>query len=151
MPVAYFASMTTILSFVGILTIPGVGMIFPKDALEWVLLVTIGVSSFVLQFLLTQGLQLVKAGRAGSLVYTQMIWAVTFEWLVWGNMPSMMNIFGGALIIGGAAWVNWQKSKSGSDDEEGSQIRKKSVSRKSMEDEENLGQNEYMEEEVYYQ
>ena len=151
MPVLYLASISTILSFVGIVTIPGVGMIFPKDPLDWVLLIAIGVLSFALQFLVTKGLQLVKAGKAGSLVYTQMIWAVTFEWLVWGNVPSMLNIFGSTLIISGAAWVNSQKSKSGSDDEEGSQIRKKSLSRKSMEDEESLGQDGYMEDEVYYQ
>lgn len=154
MPVLYLASISTILSFVGIVTIPGVGMIFPKDPLDWVLLIAIGVLSFALQFLVTKGLQLVKAGKAGSLVYTQMIWAVTFEWLVWGNVPSGLNLLGATLILGGAAWVNWQKFNS-SMDEERPKFRRESVSHKSMEDDEILGRNtvnrnEEEEEEVYH-
>lgn len=108
--VTYFAALTTILSFIGIMTIPSVGgMLLPKDPLEWGLLIAIGISGFLLQFLLTKGLQLEKAGRAGSLVYTQMIWAVVFEWLVWGNSVSGLSLLGAVLILGGAAWVNWQK------------------------------------------
>ena len=137
--VTYFAAMTTILSLIGILTIPSVGgMIIPKDSIEWGLLTAIGISGFMLQFLLTKGLQLVKAGRAGSLVYTQMIWAVIFEWLVWGNVPSGLSLLGATFILCGAAWVNWQKFKSGLSDEGGSKVRRESVSRKSVEDEETL-------------
>ena len=132
--VTYFAAMTTILSLVGILTIPSVGIIFPKGLIEWGFLIAIGVSGFMMQFLLTKGLQLVKAGRAGSLLYTQMIWAVTFEWLVWGNVPSRLSLLGSALIISGAAGVNWQKCKSSFNEEE-------AVGRKSIGNEETLGQN----------
>jgi len=108
--VTYFAAMTTICSLIGILTIPSVGgMLFPQDLLEWGLLIGIGISGFLLQFLLTKGLQLEKAGRAGSLLYTQMIWAVIFEWLVWGNVVSGLSLVGIILILGGAAWVNLQK------------------------------------------
>ena len=153
--VTYLAAMTILLSLVGIFTIPSVGgMIFPKDPIEWGLLAAIGISGFIFQFLLTTGLQLVKAGKAGSLVYTQMIWAVTFEWLVWGNVPSGLNLLGATLILGGAAWVNWQKFNS-SMDEERPKFRRESVSHKSMEDDEILGRNtvnrnEEEEEEVYH-
>ena len=108
--VTYFAALTTVFSLIGLLTIPSVGgMLLPQGLLEWGLLAAIGISGFLLQFLLTKGLQLEKAGRAGSLVYTQMVWAVIFEWLVWGNAVSGLSLVGAALILGGVGWVNWQK------------------------------------------
>jgi len=131
--VTYFAALTVVCSLIGLLTIPSVGgMLFPKGLLEWGLLIAIGISGFLLQFLLTKGLQLEKAGRAASLVYTQMIWAVIFEWLVWGNAVSGLSFAGAVLILGGAGWVNWQKLR-GTGKEAGKQVRSGSVGGRSTE------------------
>lgn len=131
--VNYFAALTTVCSLIGLLTIPSVGgILFPHGPLEWGLLISIGVSGFLLQFLLTKGLQLEKAGRAGSLVYTQMIWAVLFEWLVWGNIVSGLSLIGAALILSGAGWVNWQKWR-GAGKETGKKARSGSVGGRSIE------------------
>ncbi|KAI5803408.1 hypothetical protein DFH27DRAFT_481588 [Peziza echinospora] len=108
--VTYFSTITTVCSFIGITLIPSAGgFLLPRGFVEITLLSIIGVSGFILQFLLTKGLQLEKAGRAGSLVYTQLIWATVFEWSVWGNPVSPLSLFGSLLILGGAGWVNWQK------------------------------------------
>ncbi|KAF8453749.1 hypothetical protein BDZ91DRAFT_617998, partial [Kalaharituber pfeilii] len=108
--VTYLGAMTTIASLIGILAIPSVGgLLIPRELIEWALLCAIGISGFILQFLLTKGLQLEKAGRAASLVYTQLIWAVIFEWVVWGNPISLLSFCGAILILGGVAWINWQK------------------------------------------
>ncbi|RPB24987.1 hypothetical protein L211DRAFT_836847 [Terfezia boudieri ATCC MYA-4762] len=131
--VTYFAAMTTICSLIGLFTIPSVGgILVPQGLLEWGLLFGLGISGFLLQFLLTKGLQLEKAGRAGSLVYTQMIWAVIFEWLVWGNAVSGLSLVGAALILGGAAWVNLQKWR-GAGKETGKKARSGSVGGRSIE------------------
>jgi len=99
------------------------------------LLVAIGVAGFALQFLLTEGLQREKAGRATNLIvslapkvkmediidhpllthfapsqYTQLVFALILERIVWGTTPSGWSLIGAALIIGAALWVMLQKN-----------------------------------------
>ena len=65
--VNYFAGLSTIASCLIILVHPDLEFIFPKGALQWTLLVIIGISGFLLQFLLTEGLQREKGGRATNM------------------------------------------------------------------------------------
>jgi drug/metabolite transporter (DMT)-like permease len=75
---------------------------------------------------LTEGLKREKAGRATNLIvsfqgpdtgkfsltahqYTQMIFALIIERVVWGTTPPLTSLVGGALIIGAAVWVSLQK------------------------------------------
>lgn len=96
------------------------------------MLVAIGVAGFLLQFLLTEGLQREKAGRATNLIvsyptviswhgilrcanmtikYTQMVFALILERIVWGTTPPVESLLGSAMIIGSAIWVSLQKNK----------------------------------------
>ncbi|KAI8957023.1 hypothetical protein F5Y11DRAFT_341119 [Daldinia sp. FL1419] len=109
--VNYFAVLATVGSFVLILIIPGLQFEIPQSATQWGLLVAIGISGFLLQFLLTEGLQREKAGRATNLIYTQMVFALILERVVWGTTPPAESLFGSALIIGSVIWVSLQKNK----------------------------------------
>ena len=64
-----------------------------------------------MQFMLTYGLQLVKAGRGAMMIYTQMLFALLWERLVWGTTPELMSIMGGALILGSTIWVGTRKQR----------------------------------------
>lgn len=68
MSVNYFAMLGTAGSAIALLTIPGIRFTMPHGAREWVLLILLGVLGFVLQFLLTAGLQLDKSSRATSML-----------------------------------------------------------------------------------
>ncbi|KAI2785578.1 hypothetical protein F4815DRAFT_453250 [Daldinia loculata] len=109
--VNYFAVLATVGSFVIILVVPGLHFEIPQNVTQWTLLVAIGIAGFLLQFLLTEGLQREKAGRATNLIYTQMVFALILERVVWGTTPPVESLFGSALIIGSAIWVSLQKSK----------------------------------------
>ncbi|KAI1644322.1 uncharacterized protein F4817DRAFT_222694 [Daldinia loculata] len=109
--VNYFAVLATVGSFVIILIVPGLRFEIPQNVTQWTLLVAIGIAGFLLQFLLTEGLQREKAGRATNLIYTQMVFALILERVVWGTTPPVESLFGSALIIGSAIWVSLQKSK----------------------------------------
>lgn len=110
--VTYFSGLVTFVSLVVLLLVPSTGgFIVPSGGMEWGLLIGIGISGFVMQFLLTKGLQLTKAGKAGMMVYTQMVFALLFEWLVWSNTPDLLSVMGGGLILGSALFVNFWKSK----------------------------------------
>lgn len=112
--VTYFSGLVTFVSVVMLLLVPSTGgFIIPSGAFEWSMLTGIGISGFAMQFLLTKGLQLTKAGKAGMMVYTQMVFALIFEWLVWSNTPDILSVAGGGLILGSALFVNFWKSKQG--------------------------------------
>ncbi|KAJ4250946.1 hypothetical protein NW762_011596 [Fusarium torreyae] len=107
--VNYFATLATVSSFLIIMIHPDLQFEIPTSAAEWVLLLSIGISGFLLQLLLTEGLQREKAGRATNLIYVQMVFALIIERIVWGTTPPLASFIGSALIIGSAIWVSLQK------------------------------------------
>ncbi|KAH6887095.1 hypothetical protein B0T10DRAFT_549940 [Thelonectria olida] len=107
--VNYFAVLATVSSFLIIMIHPDLQFEIPQSTVQWILLLSIGLSGFLLQVLLTEGLKREKAGRATNLIYTQMIFALIIERVVWGTTPPLTSLIGGALIIGAAVWVSLQK------------------------------------------
>jgi drug/metabolite transporter (DMT)-like permease len=109
MSVNYFALLATIGSAVALLVIPGIRFQTPQTAREWILLVSMGVLGFILQFLLTAGLQLDKTSKATSMLYVQIILALAFDWGIWGVIPGAWSMFGGAIVICSTLWSALQK------------------------------------------
>ena len=75
-----------------------------------------GVCGFLLQFLLTAGLSYVpprevatskggQGSRATSMVYTQMVFALFYDKVVWGSTLSLVSAAGSVLILGCAIYV----------------------------------------------
>ncbi|KAF2834029.1 hypothetical protein CC86DRAFT_339777 [Ophiobolus disseminans] len=128
MSVNYFALLATAGSAIALLAIPGIGFRTPQSAREWILLIAMGVFGFVLQFLLTAGLQLDKSSKATSMLYVQIIFALAFDWGIWGVIPGAWSMFGGAIVICSTLWSALQKprakaEKSRSVDEESALLR----------------------------
>ncbi|RGP72915.1 hypothetical protein FLONG3_6553 [Fusarium longipes] len=107
--VNYFAVLATVSSFLVISIHPDLHFEIPKTLAEWALLLSIGVSGFLFQVLLTEGLQREKAGRATNLIYVQLVYAVIIDRVIWGTIPPPASFIGSALIIGSAVWVALQK------------------------------------------
>ncbi|GAD95314.1 DUF6 domain protein, putative [Paecilomyces variotii No. 5] len=119
--VTYFSTWTTIVSVVAILALPSSNFRLPANMTEWTLLLGLGVAGFVLQFLLTAGLAYVpppKPGqssrahgssghgsRATSMVYTQMLFALFYDKVIWNSTPSAASWAGSGLILGSAIYV----------------------------------------------
>ncbi|KAG8163400.1 hypothetical protein KVR01_006697 [Diaporthe batatas] len=108
--VNYFALVATVGSVVAMLATPGIEFIMPSSPREWALLVLLGFLGFVLQFLLTSGLQLDKSPKATSMLYTQVIFALMFDWAIWGVLPGGWSLVGGAIIIASTLWSALQKT-----------------------------------------
>lgn len=113
MSVNYFAILGTAGSTTALLVIPGIGFSMPRGAREWVLLVLLGVLGFVLQFLLTAGLQMDRSSKATSMLYTQIVFALGFDWAIWGVLPGGWSWFGGAVVVGSTLWAAVQKGGEG--------------------------------------
>lgn len=107
--VNYFATWCTFVSILMMLTLPGVGFLLPQSWLDFAYLVFLGVCGFIMQFLLAAGLQYEKSSRATNMVYVQMLFALSFDKLVFGTTPSALSIVGSSLILGSAIYVATHK------------------------------------------
>jgi drug/metabolite transporter (DMT)-like permease len=108
--VNYFAGIATLGSALVLLVHPDLHFVIPRGLTQWSLIAVIGLTGFLLQFLLTEGLQREKGGRATNLVYMQLVFALIIERVVWGTTPPLESFFGAALIIGAAVWISLQKN-----------------------------------------
>lgn len=109
--VNYFAILGTFGSTLALLVIPGISFTLPQGVKEWILLLALGVLGFALQFLLTAGLQMDKSSKATSMMYTQVIFALGFDWGIWGVLPGLWSFVGGVIVIGSTLWSALQKNK----------------------------------------
>lgn len=108
--VTYFAFLSTVGSAFIILVHPDLKFVMPENLVQWGLLAIIGLAGFVLQFLLTEGLQREKGGRATNLTYLQLVFALIIERVIWGTTPPVQSLCGAVLIIGAAVWISLQKN-----------------------------------------
>ena len=131
MSVNYFAIVSTVGSAAILIITPDIGFMSPQGAHEWALLILLGVLGFILQFLLTAGLQLDKSSKATSMLYTQILLALLFDWSIWGVLPDSWSLVGGAIVIASTLWSALQKpqqiaknaSKASAVDEESALLR----------------------------
>ncbi|KAG9518856.1 hypothetical protein KCV07_g5142, partial [Aureobasidium melanogenum] len=112
--VNYFALISTFGSAGALLVLPGMRFTMPHGAREWLLLSLLGILGFVLQFLLTAGLQLDRTSKATSMLYTGILFALAFDWAIWGVFPGFWSCVGGAVVIASTLWSALQKSKGAS-------------------------------------
>jgi len=73
--------------------------------IDWLLLVAIGVATQIGQVFLTRGLAIERAGRASSIGYLQVAFAMLWQLLVFGDAPTPWTIAGAGLILGGTLVV----------------------------------------------
>lgn len=109
--VNYFAAWTTFVSSVALLAVPGIDFRLPANVRQWAYLVFLGICGFLMQFLLTAGLQHEKGSRATNMVYTQMLFALAFDKIVWNTTPGAWGIAGSSLILGSALYVALYNNK----------------------------------------
>ena len=108
--VNYFAAWTTLVSASILLVYPGIDFQLPATLREWGLLFFLGLSGFIMQILFTAGLQQEKNARATNMVYTQMLFAVLFDKVVWNSTLSVWSIVGSSIILAGAIYIAMHNS-----------------------------------------
>ena len=104
--VNYLSVLSTIVSAICLFSIPSIGFKLPANALEWILLLSLGFCGFIMQFLVTKGLQSDKAGsRATNMVYTQLLFALAFDYIFLGKTPALSSMVGSILILGSVLYM----------------------------------------------
>ncbi|GMM31847.1 hypothetical protein DAMA08_045920 [Martiniozyma asiatica (nom. inval.)] len=97
--VSVYALVTIFISFFGILILPGISFKWPANIHQWILLTSIGIAGFFMQFLLTAGMQRERAARAIAMNYTQLIYASIFDYIVYNRIPQGWSALGEIIIV----------------------------------------------------
>ncbi|MBI4396527.1 MAG: DMT family transporter [Elusimicrobia bacterium] len=92
--VFYFALTATTFS-----AVPLAGFWKTPTGSQWAVLAAIGVLATAAQLLLTRAYKHAPAGQVGPFIYTAVVFAGLFDWLIWKNLPDVLSILG-ALLIG---------------------------------------------------
>jgi S-adenosylmethionine uptake transporter len=72
------------------------------DAEGLALMFGLGVASGVAQMLLYEGMRRAPASAIAPCEYTSLVWAYLLGWMIWGDVPAMHVVAGGALIVAGS-------------------------------------------------
>ncbi len=106
--VNYFAAWTTLISVLVLQFHPRIDFRMPSGSREWGLLFSLGICGFLMQILLTAGLQQESSSRPTNMIYTQMLFAVFFDKLVWNSTLGVWSIIGSTIVLGSAIYVALQ-------------------------------------------
>lgn len=82
----------------------------------------LGLSGFALQFMLTAGLQADNTSRATNMMYSEIVFTLILDWLIWGVVPGWVTSIGGLVVCGSTLFVaatkEVNKSESGKPEDE---------------------------------
>ncbi|KAK0626783.1 hypothetical protein B0T14DRAFT_406174, partial [Immersiella caudata] len=120
--VTYFSVWSTIVSTAALLLAPaldigqpGIKFAPPASALQWMLLLALGLCGFIMQFMLTSGIGGKRSNKAMAMVYTHMLFAAGYDKFIFGHEMGFISLVGCGLIAGSALWA--ALSKKGKEEE----------------------------------
>jgi drug/metabolite transporter (DMT)-like permease len=116
--VSYFAMMCCLISCITIIVVPSYSFVLPKTGYQWFLFVLIGLSGFIMQFCLTAGIQRVHAGKASIMSYSNMIFALIWDVVIWNHFPGILSCLGIIIIISCAVVIVRNKTPTATLDQE---------------------------------
>jgi drug/metabolite transporter (DMT)-like permease len=86
------------------------GWATPKNAVDWAAMIANGLNNFAGQYLWTRALHLAPASAVAPFNYFSLVWAITFGFLVWGDLPSAALLMGSAIVIGSGMFLLWHEA-----------------------------------------
>lgn len=107
--VQYFSTWCWIISLIA-LVYTGKGIRLPHTWAQALYITVLAMCGFMTQLCMTGALTREKAGKVVNITYTQIVWALMWDRVLWNNWPDVWSIMGGVLIIGSAIYVAVKKS-----------------------------------------
>jgi drug/metabolite transporter (DMT)-like permease len=81
----------------------------PASALDWTLLIAIGVMGAIGHALLTVAYRYAEASRVAPAVYVQILYITALSWLVFGALPDGGTVAGTAIIVASGLFIWWRE------------------------------------------
>jgi drug/metabolite transporter (DMT)-like permease len=75
------------------------------DLLGWTMLLVIGVLGTIGHILIVRAFAHAPASMLAPFFYVHLIWATIYGWFIFGDLPNLPTIIGGALIIATGIYV----------------------------------------------
>lgn len=68
---------------------------------------------------MTAALVIDRSSKTTNMMYSQIVFALTLDWAIWGTVPTWTSWIGGAVVVSSVIWGSIQKdeSKAGGDEE----------------------------------
>ncbi|KAG5362400.1 putative transport protein [Yarrowia sp. C11] len=106
--VQYFSTWCWFISLVA-LVYTGKGIRLPHTWSQAAFIIILALCGFMTQLCMTGALTREKAAKVANITYTQIVWALLWDKVLWNNWPDVWSVLGGGLIIGSAIWVAMKK------------------------------------------
>jgi drug/metabolite transporter (DMT)-like permease len=81
------------------------------DAFGWLLLIGSGLVGCLSHLCLIKAFQAAPASVVAPFSYSSLIWATTFGFVIWGDVPQASTLLGAALIIGSGLYIFLREKK----------------------------------------
>jgi drug/metabolite transporter (DMT)-like permease len=79
--------------------------VMPTDPLTIMLMLVMGAFGSFGHYLLIAGHRLAPASVLSPFIYTQLVWATAFGYLVFGNVPNGWTLAGAAVVVGSGLYI----------------------------------------------
>ncbi|MED6310693.1 MAG: DMT family transporter, partial [Pseudomonadota bacterium] len=78
---------------------------------DWGLLASAGLFIGVAHYLMIESYRVSEAAVVAPFKYSGILWAVMFGYIIWGDVPDALIIFGGALVIASGLYILHRETK----------------------------------------
>ena len=78
---------------------------------DWGAMVVNGLGNALGQYLWTRALHLAPTSAVVPFNYFSLVWAICLGFLVWGDVPSTMLVFGSAIVMGSGMFLLWSETR----------------------------------------
>jgi drug/metabolite transporter (DMT)-like permease len=85
----------------------------PPGALQWTILVLIGLAGGLGHYFLALAHRYAPASVLGPFLYQQILWMVLLGYLVFGDVPDAAVVLGGAVVIASGAYLLYRERSAG--------------------------------------
>lgn len=72
---------------------------------DWPWIVTVGLTGWAGQYLITEAFRLAPASLVAPYEYTALVWAVGIDWIVWQALPGLRMIVGAGVVVGAGLYL----------------------------------------------
>ena len=83
----------------------------PPSGFDLMLLLAVGAFGSAGHFLLILAHDRAPASVLSPFMYTQLLWAVTFGYLVFGNVPNRWTLAGAAIVVGSGLYLLYREQR----------------------------------------
>ena len=82
----------------------------PLTAAEWGIMAGIGFFGFFGQYLLIRAFQIAEASTVSPFIYSQILFATFFGWLLFDDLPGLWVVVGATIVVASGLYI-WQRER----------------------------------------